>query len=166
MSQLRDSLLGRKDQGIVAEAAEYCPSLTYKTRLYGFAILLALAWLAGILSGVMLFVSPGNLTIFAVLYTVSNLLGLGSTFFLVGPKNQIKKMFKPVRLWSAVAFLVFMGLTLVAALALKPSNAGLVICFAVLQYLSLLWYTLSYIPGARQCFLACCKKTTGLGNES
>ena len=33
-------------------------------------------------------------------------------------------------------------------------------------FLALLWYTLSYIPGARQCFLACCKKTTGLGNES
>lgn len=106
----------------------------------------------------------GNITIFAVLYSVSNIFGLGSTFFLVGPLAQLKKMFKPVRLWSAILFLVFIALTLVAALVLK--NPGLTICFAVLQYLALLWYTLSYIPGARQCFLACCKKTTGLGNES
>ncbi len=151
---------------MVDQAAEYCPSLTYKTRLYGFAILLVLAWITGVLAGVMLFINITHLTIFAVLYTVSNLFGLGSTFFLVGPKAQIKKMFKPVRVWSAIAFLVFMALTLVAALALKPPNPGLCICFAVLQYLALLWYTLSYIPGARQCFLACCKKTTGLGADS
>jgi hypothetical protein len=92
MSALRDSLLGRKDQGVVAEATQYCPSLSYKTRLYGFGILLALAWLCGILSGVVLFL--GQTVVFAVLYTISNIFGLGSTFFLVGPKAQLKKMFK------------------------------------------------------------------------
>jgi hypothetical protein len=73
-------------------------------------------------------------------------------------------MFKPVRLWSVIAFFVFLGLTLFAALYL--GNGGLVILFAILQYCSLLWYNLSFIPGARQVFLACCKKTTGFdGSE-
>ena len=100
---------------------------------------------------------------FAALYSLSNILGLGSTFFLVGPRAQLKKMFKPVRLWSAIAFLLLIGLTLFAAIYLK--NGGLTILFAIMQYAALLWYTLSYVPGARSCFIACCKKTTGLGDD-
>ena len=162
MSSLRDTLLGKEESNsIIPDMSEYCPSLPYKTRLYVFAATFVLAWLCGVLAGVMIILL--RLVAFAVLYSLSNILGLASTFFLVGPAAQLKKMFKPVRLWSAIAFLLFLGLTLFAALFLK--NGGLTILFAFIQYCALLWYTLSYMPGARSCFTACCKKTTGLGDD-
>ena len=52
-------------------------------------------------------------------------------------------------------FLV-LELTLFSALYLQ--NTGLVLLFVVLQFCALTWYGLSYIPGARQCFLATCSR--------
>lgn len=148
---LRDSLLGlgkKKEEGLVPDVAEYCPSLTYKQRLYGFGICFALATVSGVLAGIFIsFVASGSLVPFAVLYSASNIFGLGSSFFLVGPAAQLKKMFKPVRLWACIAFLVMLGMTLFAALYLR--NSGLTMLFAFMQYCALFWYTLSYIPGKR-----------------
>jgi hypothetical protein len=147
MSTLRDSLLGgKKEEGLVGDVKEYCPSLTWKMRLYGFGIFLGLGTVCGVLAGIFIsFVAAGGLTPFAVLYSASNIFGLVSTFFLVGPRSQLKKMFKPIRLWAAIVFLVMIGMTLFAALYLK--NSGLTMLFAFLQYCALFWYTLSYIPG-------------------
>lgn len=166
LGNFRDSFQGllgpKKEEGIVAEAAEYCPSLTYKQRLYGFGICLAVAFLCGIVSSILLFVARSMIG-FAIVYSISNVFGIGSSFFLVGPKAQIKKMFKPVRVWAAVLFLVLIALTVVAAIVIQ--NPGLVLLFVILQYCALFWYTLSYIPGARTCFLGCCKKTVGLETD-
>ena len=152
MSSLRDSLLGKKEEGLVGDVAEYCPSLTYKTRLYGFGICLALGTVCGVIAGIFIsFVAVGGLTPFAVMYSASNIFGIVSTFFLVGPMAQLKKMFKPIRLWAAIAYLVMIGMTLFAALYLK--NSGLTMLFAFLQYCALFWYTLSYIPGPHIFFL-------------
>ena len=72
---------------------------------------------------------------------------LRSTAFLCGPKKQFRNMTDRTRLLTSIVYVVFMILTLVAALKWK-SKIGTVICCLV-QYGALTWYTLSYIPFAR-----------------
>jgi hypothetical protein len=38
MSSLKETLLGKEEQGIVPEMAEYCPKLTFQQRLWAFGI--------------------------------------------------------------------------------------------------------------------------------
>merc|ERR1719339_66507 len=39
----------------------------------------------------------GNLKLFAVLYTVGNMMAIGSTLFLMGPMKQLSNMFAKTR---------------------------------------------------------------------
>ena len=84
---------------------------------------------------------------FAALYTLSNILSLASTCFLVGPAKQARSMCAPARAPAAVAYLASLGLTLVAALRWRSLVLTLA-CLGV-QVVALAWYALSYSPYAR-----------------
>lgn len=47
-----------------------------------------------------------GLIAFAVLYTLGNVCSLGSTLFLMGPVNQLKKMFAATRIIATIVMLV------------------------------------------------------------
>ena len=66
-------------------------------------------------------------TKFAILYTMGNVLSLGSTGFLVGFMNQLKNMFKGTRLVATCVYLGAMIMTLVAACYWK--SFGLTVFF-------------------------------------
>ncbi|CAF1156249.1 unnamed protein product, partial [Didymodactylos carnosus] len=66
---------------------------------------------------IIVFWAGGNLIGFAVLYTFANILSLGSTIFLMGPLNQLKKMFAETRIFATIVFLICLIMTLVSALA-------------------------------------------------
>ncbi len=59
---------------------------------------------------------------FAALYVVGNCIALCSTGFLVGPKNQCKKMFDKTRRFSTIAYIVM--LITVFACAMAVSTGG------------------------------------------
>ncbi|XP_012526790.2 vesicle transport protein SFT2A isoform X4 [Monomorium pharaonis] len=69
------------------------------------------------------------------------------TCFLMGPFNQFKKMFASTRIIATILVFVSIGLTLFAALHLH--NPGLALLFIIIQSLAMTWYSLSYIPYAR-----------------
>ena len=134
---------------------QYCPSMTYKQRVYGFAICLGLGILVALLSCI--FVWTLNFVAFGVMYTVGNLLSIGSSMFLCGPIKQFKNMVKPVRLVSTIVYFLMMALTLFSAFYLK---IGLLVLLCVfLQFLALVWYTISYIPYAQNAICSCFKST-------
>ncbi len=58
-------------------------------------------------------------------------------------------MFSPVRLIATLIYLGAIALTLWAAIGLKSGLLTLVAI--IIQFLALIWYTLSYIPYARTC---------------
>ncbi|CAF4404853.1 unnamed protein product [Rotaria sp. Silwood2] len=120
--------------------------LSWNTRLKGFGICLLIAVILGIVAIIIYFLG-GDISGFAVLYSFAVIAGVGSTLFLMGPMNQLKKMFDPSRCIATLVFLVCVVMTLVSAIAIKI--AALVLLFIILQFLALLWYTLSYIPFAR-----------------
>eukprot|EP01125_Pyxidicula_operculata_P016796 TRINITY_DN5817_c0_g1_i1.p1 TRINITY_DN5817_c0_g1~~TRINITY_DN5817_c0_g1_i1.p1 ORF type:complete len:169 (+),score=0.53 TRINITY_DN5817_c0_g1_i1:57-563(+) len=68
-----------------------CPSLGFKQRVIGFAICSVIGILFSVIGGILAF---SNLIGFAVCYTFGNFAAIGATMFIIGPKKQIKGMFK------------------------------------------------------------------------
>eukprot|EP01105_Mastigella_eilhardi_P025165 TRINITY_DN6754_c0_g1_i1.p1 TRINITY_DN6754_c0_g1~~TRINITY_DN6754_c0_g1_i1.p1 ORF type:complete len:193 (-),score=53.64 TRINITY_DN6754_c0_g1_i1:48-584(-) len=122
-------------------------TLTYSQRLWGAAIS-AVAGILLILLGAafLLLFSPIG---FALPYTLGNICLLTSTFFIMGPWNQLKKMCEPNRIVASVVFFLAIAFTLFSALYVGSSL--LVILALFVQVCALVWYILSYIPGAPDC---------------
>ncbi|CAG8496646.1 6149_t:CDS:2 [Ambispora leptoticha] len=91
------------DQGTMDETSPFdCFKLT-RTQRFVISFLSTLA------------LSTGNITGFAILYTIGNVVSLVSTGFLVGFGKQIKTMFAPVRRIASAVFLAAMLTTLLVA---------------------------------------------------
>ena len=140
-----------EERGFVAEALD-ASSLSWSTRIKGFAACFILGCVISILSSV-LFALTYNLVTFSILYSLGNIVALSSTLFLMGPVNQVKRMFAPTRAIATVVMLVCLVLTLMAALWWKKS--GLTILFCIMQFCAMAWYSISYIPYARDAIKKC-----------
>lgn len=158
MDKLRRVLGGQdedEESGIMTQISD-SSTLSWSTRLKGFIICFVVGVLCSLLGTFLLFLTHG-LKLFALFYTIGNLMALGSTCFLMGPLNQLKRMFAETRLIATIIVLLMMALTLMAALWWK--KPGLAIIFCILQFLALTWYSISYIPFARdavkKCFTSC-----------
>jgi len=121
-------------------------TLNYSTRIKGFCICFAVGIILSLLGSLALVLHRG-LTVFAVFYTLGNIVSMASTCFLMGPFNQFKKMFASTRVVATIVVMVSFVLTLVAAIVLH--KAGLALLFIIIQSLAMTWYSLSYIPWAR-----------------
>lgn len=135
------------------EPNDLCPTLTFQQRMYGFAGCLTL----GVLFAFMSWVSfiKMNMVMFAMMVTMSNVVSIGGSFFLAGPRKQLQRMFEETRLIATIVYLVSMVLTVLVAVTLKI--AGLVILCCIVQYGAMIWYGLSYIPFARNAVKGCLK---------
>ncbi|XP_018326504.1 vesicle transport protein SFT2A [Agrilus planipennis] len=149
MDKLRRALSGNEtpdeESGIMSQFND-ATTLSWSTRIKGFCILFIVGILLSFLGSFALFFKKG-LTVFAVFYTIGNITSLASTCFLMGPVNQIKKMFAPTRAIATAIVLVTFALTLYAAIELQKPVLALL--FIVIQSLAMTWYSLSYIPYAR-----------------
>ncbi|KAI4491694.1 PREDICTED: vesicle transport protein SFT2A isoform X2 [Polistes canadensis] len=149
MDKLRRALSGKEEcdeeSGIIAQVMDQT-TLSWSTRIKGFAICFVIGILCSFLGSFALFLRRG-LTIFAIFYTLGNIISLASTCFLMGPVNQLKKMFAATRIIATILVFVSIGMTLFAALHLN--NPGLALIFIIIQSIAMTWYSLSYIPYAR-----------------
>lgn len=133
-----------------------CPQITLRQRLlgwfccFGLGLLLQAASFSAVTRA--LLGHPGR---FAVTYTLGNLVALTGTFFLAGPAKQCRNMTKHNRLAASIIFVAAMFLTLFSAEA-KPFHGQslLVMLMVLLQWLALVWYTLSFIPYGRKLSLS------------
>eukprot|EP01127_Copromyxa_protea_P007458 TRINITY_DN17356_c0_g1_i1.p1 TRINITY_DN17356_c0_g1~~TRINITY_DN17356_c0_g1_i1.p1 ORF type:complete len:168 (-),score=26.05 TRINITY_DN17356_c0_g1_i1:28-456(-) len=140
------------------ENESICPNLSLKKRLIGFAVCCVVAMCFTTLSLFMLF--KKQYAVFAVCFSLSNVIALASTMFLVGPKKQFKKMLHPSRL---VSFCVFVGAmigTLICAFTIK--NTALIIVLCIVQWLAFIWYSLSFVPCAQKCVKSLCQRMLGV----
>ncbi|XP_055745577.1 vesicle transport protein SFT2A-like isoform X2 [Salvelinus fontinalis] len=136
MDKLRSMIGGREDNeeaGLTAQVLD-ASTLSYSTRVKWFVICFASGILCSILGTALLFL-PNGTKLFAVFYTLGNLAALSSTCFLMGPLKQLKRMFEPTRL--------------IATCVVLWGKKGLAIIFCILQFLAMTWYSISYIPFAR-----------------
>jgi len=126
-----------------------CPTLSWEDRVLGFVG----CFVIGIAISLSSFLSWGALVnghpgLFAVKYSAGNVLSLFSTAFLVGPREQLRKMVSPVRVVTTSVYLGSIAATLIAATLLQEPT--LTVVAMVVQFLALLWYCLSYIPFGRK----------------
>ncbi|RDX71904.1 Vesicle transport protein SFT2B [Mucuna pruriens] len=133
------------DSSSIAFMDEFNRNCTLSTtqRLYGFAICLA-AGLTCTLLSMLVFFKPIK---FAIAFTLGNLLSLGSTAFLIGPKRQFTMMLDPVRIYATAIYIASMIIALFCALYVH--NKLLTLLAIILEFGALVWYSLSYIPFAR-----------------
>ncbi|KAM9847616.1 vesicle transport protein SFT2A [Aulostomus maculatus] len=154
MDKLRRVLNGREDNeelGLTAQVLD-ASSLSYSTRVKWFVICFAAGVLCSILGSALLFL-PNGIKLFAVFYTLGNIAALASTCFLMGPLKQLKRMFEPTRLIATIVMLLCLVLTLCAVFWWQ--KRGLAIIFCILQFLAMTWYSISYIPFARDAVMKC-----------
>jgi len=97
-----------------------------------------------------------NFVGFGVLYTLGTIAAIGSTSFLIGPMRQFKKMFEKTRIIATIVFLLSIVATMVVAFVVQNSGALVLVC-VVIQFLAFTWYSLSFIPFARDAVIGCCK---------
>jgi len=122
-------------------------SFSWSTRLKGFITCFVIGCVFAFIAGLFFVMGIGNLATFGALYTLGNIGMIGSTLFLMGPINQFKKMFHSTRIIATIIMLIALVMTLVSALVFH--NKGLCLLFIFIQFFALLWYSLSYIPFAR-----------------
>ncbi|XP_008460846.1 uncharacterized protein LOC103499598 [Cucumis melo] len=118
-------------------------TLSTKQRFYGFAI----CFVAGVTCTLMSMLVFFNPIKFGIAFTLGNMLSLGSTAFLVGPKRQVTMMLDPVRIYATAIYLASMIFALFCALYVH--NKLLTLLALILEFGALIWYSLSYIPFAR-----------------
>uniref|UniRef100_A0A2H6MY65 Vesicle transport protein n=2 Tax=Micrurus TaxID=8634 RepID=A0A2H6MY65_9SAUR len=158
MDKLKRVLSGHdaEDPGPLAEIAD-ATSLSWSTRLKAFIACFIIGVVCSIMGSFLLWIPNKGPILFGVFYTLGNISSLGSTVFLMGPMKQLKRMFEPTRLIATILMLLCLILTLCAAFWWH--NKGLTILFCILQFFALAWYSISYIPFARdavkKCFAAC-----------
>ncbi|KAA8531279.1 hypothetical protein F0562_005988 [Nyssa sinensis] len=133
-------------------------TLSTKQRLYGF-VTCFVAGLTCTLLSMLVFFNPIK---FGITFTFGNLLSIGSTAFLIGPKRQVTMMLDPVRIYATAVYLASMIIALFCALYVH--NKLLTLLAILLEFGALIWlrgdspsgipspaqrYSLSYIPFAR-----------------
>uniref|UniRef100_A0A8C6TT99 Vesicle transport protein n=1 Tax=Neogobius melanostomus TaxID=47308 RepID=A0A8C6TT99_9GOBI len=158
MDKLKSVLSGeeaRREDRTVLETVNEASSLSWTTRLRAFVVCFIIGVGCTILGVGCLFLPHIGITLFIVFYTFGNICALGSTMFLMGPMKQLKRMCDKTRAVATAIMITCLVLTLCAAFWWK--NFGLALLFVILQGLSFAWYSLSYIPCARE---AICKLLT------
>jgi len=151
MDKLRRALSGEeRDNDSAAEQGGFheiidASSLSWSTRIKGFIACFVAGILISLLGSFFLFFA--RYSTFAVLYSLGSIVSLASTMFLMGPVNQIKKMCAPTRIIATFVMLLSLFLTLWCVFYWEKK--GLAMIFVVIQFLAMTWYSISYIPYAR-----------------
>eukprot|EP00878_Enallax_costatus_P002238 GHUV01002411.1.p3 GENE.GHUV01002411.1~~GHUV01002411.1.p3 ORF type:complete len:166 (+),score=19.62 GHUV01002411.1:343-840(+) len=121
-------------------------TLSWRQRAIGFGITFGLGLLFSFMSIISL--STLSLTSFAVLYSIGSVLSMGSTMFLMGPVKQCKNMVQPHRALATIVYLLSIAATL--AVAFTIGNVILVIILLIIQFLAMIWYCVTYVPGGQE----------------
>nr|XP_015906720.1 vesicle transport protein SFT2B isoform X2 [Parasteatoda tepidariorum] len=149
MDKLKKALSGDdvdEESGIMHQVMD-ASTFSWSTRIKGFIICFILGFVFSIVGSACATIPGKGLVLFGIFYSLGNITALSSTMFLMGPCNQLQKMFAPTRILATISVLGFLALTLCAAFWWHKN--GLVILFCIFQFFAMTWYSISYIPYAR-----------------
>lgn len=130
--------------------AQMCPNLSYQHRIMGFIGCAACGWILSLIGTLVLVggFTDTNVRTFAALYVVGNIIALGATGFLIGPKAQCIKMWAVTRRFTTAFYLIM--LIIVFSVAVTKQNIFLVLFLLFIEILAAIWYSISYIPFGRK----------------
>jgi hypothetical protein len=147
------------------ELSSFCPKLTYKQRLIGFATCYGVGYLITF-SSFHFFIEliEGNPMPFVISYTAGNFLSLGASTFLSGPQRQIKSMMDDKRKITSIVYISSLVLTVITCFINMNHKAKLflLVTLVIVQFCAMIWYNLSYIPFGRRTAKKMIRDYTGL----
>ena len=122
------------------------PTLSFRDRVIGWLS----CYVAGLFISILSFGSFSQLILgrpfkFAILYSLGNSIALLSTSFLVGFRAQWRNMINPTRQITSFVYLSSLVSTLILCLKF-PEFKWAILTSVIVQWLSLFWYSMSYIP--------------------
>ena len=132
-----------------------CGDLSYKTRLIGWLTCSILGFLLSLIISLVFVLSNFNVTAYAILYSLGQVLNIGGSCFLSTPSGHFKDMTKKTRIIPSVVYILSIILTIVIAVATQIR--GLVFLFLVIQVLAYYWYTISFIPFGQKILKNACE---------
>lgn len=160
MESMRTAFRGgstEDDESLLDGLDNYC-NMSWESRLYAFGACFAIGVFFSIFGTIEIWV--GNWTAFGILYSLGTIVALAGTCFLRGPMSQFKSMFDKDRLIASVVLIASIVLTIVCGTVMK-SGLLAIIC-VIVQFCAFTWYTLSYIPYARNAVKSCFSGITGM----
>ena len=155
MESIKQFLGFKNDNATMMEQFEnHLPFMSYKQKMIGFTSCLIIAFLIIIISLMGIGFSFMSNGLFAIFYTIANLLLFISTIFLMGFIKQLKKMLLKIRIISVLIFIIAMIMTFVSVF--KYHNSLLAFFFVIIQLFSYAYYSITYIPGGISCIKSSC----------
>jgi len=144
--------LGFEDDSACAQC---CPNLSYTHRLYGFFACSGIGFLLSSIGSAVLFsgFTEENITTFSILYIGGNVMSLGGTLFLCGPKKQCIKMWDKTRRFSTFFYLTM--LIVVFAVAITKQIIWIILAMLLIEIAAAVWYSASFIPFGRAFIMTC-----------
>lgn len=131
-----------------------CPDLTYEQRIGGYVTCFVISFILSIGSLTRLVqLAQGEPGPFVVFYSLGNVVAIVGSLFLMGPKSQCRSMFKKTRRWATICYLSTILITIFCAFyqGIPPeSRVGVIVVCVIIQWIAMLWYTISFIPYARE----------------
>ena len=123
----------------------WLPAMSKQQRLMGFMACLLGGWLCFGLSFIYLPFILIKARKYVLLFSLGSVFTLGSFSMLWGPWNHLMHLIKRNRLPFTVSYFSTLFLTIYTAMIMK-STLLTVFC-AMAQFVALLWYVFSYVPG-------------------
>lgn len=117
-------------------------------RLLLFAVAMAASLSCYIVSFMLLPVLALKPRKFALLWSLGSILFLFSFGVLQGFTSYFRHLFSFDRMWFTISFTLSIVFSLVASIVLKSTLLALISC--IVQFISMVWYTVSYFPMGRQ----------------
>ncbi|KAF7990653.1 hypothetical protein HCN44_000458 [Aphidius gifuensis] len=149
MDKLRKALSGNdqcdEESGFMNQIMDES-TLSWSTRIKSFAFCFVIGVLLSLLGAFEFFL--GNIHAYAILYALGSTIQLLSTCLLMGPFKQLQKMFASKRIIATVIALASIFMTIFVAVKF-PHKPVLALFFIIIQFFAMTWYSLSYIPYAR-----------------
>jgi len=142
-----------------------CFGLTWGQRVVGFILFCASGVLFLLLALMRLpTIIISGASSFAVPYTLSNFLLLGSVCFLTGTRKQCVNMMQRNRLPYSLGYVVTMTLTLY--FTFNGYHFYVIIPVVSVQFVAMFLYSMTYVPGGMSCAKFCAKigKICGRGS--
>lgn len=96
-----------------------------------------------------------DIVIFAIMYSLGQVLNIVGSCFLSTPKGHLKDMKKKTRIIPSCLYIGSIILTLVLAIA--TNIKALVLISLVVQVIAYYWYTISFIPFGQRILKRLCK---------
>eukprot|EP00644_Phytophthora_capsici_P012672 jgi/Phyca11/506956/fgenesh2_kg.PHYCAscaffold_23_\ len=138
-----------EEDGLLDDIGDEFDQLTLNQRALGAVGCYVLSGLFAFAATVMLFTGVHHVRFYALFYSLSNIATFSSLIFIMGQNRLQKRMLSRKRSVTGRAWMGSLALTVIVAF-FWPSHWFIVILLLLVQFSSMIWYSLSYVPFGRK----------------